>query len=199
MTTEFDSDYTHYQSDRSAIRKWVRRAYLRSAARQLSGPTLDFGCGIGELLEKLSPGSKGLEYNPATVEWCRRKGMDVEVYDGFADDWRLSVLASGRSFESMIVSHVLEHLDEPAAILKRLMLASERLGVRRFLAIVPGKAGFRIDATHRTFVDVALLSDPDIVAGTGFVLHEAGYFPGNLRVIGDWFPHHELQALYVRQ
>ena len=198
MADEFDEHYTDYQANRSLLRKWVRRAYLRSAARQLSGPTLDFGCGVGELLGKLPAGSSGLEYNLATVEHCRRKGLEVEGYDGFADDWRLSVLAAGRRFESMVISHVLEHLDEPALVLQRLLSAGKRLGVRRVLVIVPGRAGFRIDDTHRTFIDRGLLSAPGIVQGTGFALERARHFPGDLRAIGDWFPHHELQVLYVR-
>ena len=49
----------------------------------------------------------------------------------------------------------------------------------------------------RHFVDLALLSDPRIVADTGFRLHASRYFPGNLRRLGDLFPHHELQALYL--
>lgn len=194
----FDQDYTAYQANRSLLRKWVRRAYLRSAASQVSGPTLDFGCGVGELLQRLPNGSRGLEYNTATVEFCRRKGLPVDAYDGFADDWGLSVLAPGSRFDSMVVSHVLEHLEQPAQVLRRLLLASQRLGVRRVLAIVPGRAGFRIDATHRTFVDRTLLADAGIVQGTDFSMQRACYFPGNLRRIGDWFPHHELQALYTR-
>ena len=197
MDKEFDQEYTDYQANRSLLRKWVRRAYLRSAAAQLTGPTLDFGCGVGELLERLPAGSRGLEYNQATVEFCRRKGLPVDAYDGFADDWGLSVLAPGSRFDSMVVSHVLEHLEEPAQVLRRLLLASQRLGVRRVLAIVPGRAGFRIDATHRTFVDRGLLADAGIVQGTGFSMQRARYFPGNLRRIGDWFPHHELQVLYA--
>ena len=85
MDNEFDQRYTDYQSERSALRKQVRRIYLRSAASQLHGPVLDFGCGVGELLEKLPAGSLGLEYNLATVAHCRGKGLEVEAYDGFAE------------------------------------------------------------------------------------------------------------------
>ncbi|NUO76295.1 MAG: class I SAM-dependent methyltransferase [Lysobacter sp.] len=197
MSGEFDERYTAYQTDRSALRRVVRRVYLRSAAAQLRGPTLDFGCGVGELLERLPAGSKGLEYNRATVEHCRARGLDVDWYDGYADDWKLSAL-SGQHYESMVISHVLEHFDGPAAILSRLLAAARELGVRRVLAIVPGRAGYRIDDTHRTFVDRAMLADPALTAGSGFALQRARYFPGNLRKIGDWFPHHELQALFVR-
>lgn len=198
MNREFDKDYTDYQANRSLLRKWVRRAYLRSAASQLTGPTLDFGCGVGELLERLPGGSRGLEYNQATVEFCRRKGLQVDAYDGFVDDWNLSVLAPESRFDSMVISHVLEHLEGPAQVLRRLLLASQRLGVRRVLVIVPGRAGFRIDATHHTFVNRDLLSRVGIVQGTGFSMQRTRYFPGNLHRIGDWFPHHELQVLYAR-
>ena len=47
MGGAFDAGYTEYQSQRSWLRKAVRRAYLKSALRLLRGPTLDFGCGIG--------------------------------------------------------------------------------------------------------------------------------------------------------
>ncbi|MGO1071152.1 class I SAM-dependent methyltransferase [Lysobacter sp. CA199] len=196
MSGDFDASYTAYQTDRSALRRIVRRAYLRSAAAQLHGPTLDFGCGVGELLERLPAGSKGLEYNLATVAHCRARGLDVEAYDGYADDWKLTALHGAR-FESMVISHVLEHLDEPAAILRRLLTAARGLGIGRVLAIVPGQAGYRIDATHRTFVDRAMLSTDEVVAGTGFKLARSRYFPGDLRGIGDWFAHHELQALFL--
>lgn len=198
MDNEFDQRYTDYQSERSALRKWVRRIYLRSAASQLRGPVLDFGCGVGELLEKLPAGSLGLEYNLATVAHCRGKGLEVEAYDGFADDWELSVLRPERHFDSMVISHVLEHLEEPARILAKLLQAGARIGVRQVLVIVPGRAGYRIDATHRTFVDRDLLTDATIVQDTGFSVRRARYFPGDLRRIGDWFPHHELQMLYTR-
>lgn len=197
MSSEFDERYTAYQADRSAVRRMVRRLYLRSAAAQLSGPTLDFGCGVGELLARLPPGSMGLEYNPATVEWCRSKGMDVAGYDGFADDWGLSTVATDRRFESMVISHVLEHLDNPMATLSKLMVAARRLGIGRVLCIVPGAAGYRLDATHRTFIDRTMLTDAEVVRVAGFRLERLRYFPGDLRFFGDWFPHHELQVMFT--
>lgn len=198
MNGEFDQRYTAYQTDRGALRRLVRRVYLRSAAAQLQGPTLDFGCGVGELLERLPAGSKGLEYNRATVDHCRSRGLDVDWYDGYADDWRLTPLR-GQRYESMVISHVLEHFVGPEAILSQLLRSAGGLGVRRVLAIVPGRAGYRIDDTHRTFVDRAMLADPEIVADSDFALQRARYFPGDIRKIGDWFPHHELQALFVRR
>lgn len=197
MSGEFDAGYTDYQTQRSWLRKSVRRVYLRSARSLLQGPTLDFGCGVGELLASLPAGSIGIEYNEASVEHCRRQGLDVRWYDGQADGWRLSLLPEGYGLRSMVISHVLEHFDEPMGILSKLLAAAQRLGIERVLVIVPGRAGYRIDATHRTFVDQPMLAQESVVEGTGFRLAMARYFPGNLRTFGDWFPHHELQVLFV--
>lgn len=196
MSGIFDERYTAYQVNRSALRYVVRRLYLRSAATQLSGPTLDFGCGIGELLERLPSGSKGLEYNQASVSFCREKGLDVEWYDGFADDWGLACLSKADALQSMVVSHVLEHLDEPTDVLRKLLRAAQRIGISRVLVIVPGRSGYRSDSTHRTFVDADMLQDDAIVADTQFAVAASRYFPGNVRAFGNWLPHHELQVLY---
>lgn len=196
---QYDQHYTDYQTDRSAVRRWVRGFYLRSAAGALEGPTIDFGCGIGELLERLPTGSTGLEINESTVRYCRARGLDVEHYDAESDGWSLSPLvASGKRYESMVISHVLEHLHDPMRKFNALLNAAGSLGVRRVLAIVPGKSGYATDSTHRTLIDSAMLASDEPVLGTGFALMGQRYFPGNVRVIGDWFPHHELQATYLR-
>ncbi|PPU13343.1 hypothetical protein XacyCFBP2565_14885 [Xanthomonas arboricola pv. corylina] len=195
--SEFGAAYTEYQVNRSRFRKLVRRAYLRSAQALLRGPTLDFGCGVGELLERLPKGSRGMEYNQATVRYCRERGLPVDHYDGESDDWSLRLLTGGARFESMVISHVLEHLEQPQEVLRKLAAAARRLGVRRILVVVPGQKGFASDATHRTFVDAEFLSRPELLADAGFRLSRRRYYPGNMRVLGDWLPHHELQVLFV--
>lgn len=198
MSEEFGAAYTEYQLRRNWLRRQVRRVYLASAARKLTGPTLDFGCGIGELLRRLPAGSMGVEYNPASVAFCRKQGLDVVQYDGFADGWRLSTLPAGRKFESLVISHVLEHLEQPADVLRHLLSAAAARGVERVLVIVPGRAGYRIDPTHVTFVDAQKLKQSRVLAGTGFEVAGDEYFPCNWRRIGDWFPHNELQVRYRR-
>lgn len=194
--TLYDETYTHYQLDRGRARKFVRRLYLDSAVRKLRGSTVDFGCGVGELLQRLPAGSVGLEINPVSVDHCRAQGLDARVYDGEADNWALGILDRGQGLQSLVISHVLEHLTQPMDKLNRLLRACDRLGVARVLVIVPGRRGYASDDTHRTFVDLAMLSDPEVVAGTGFSVAASQYFPGNLRVLGDVFPHHELQVSY---
>lgn len=195
----YDQGYTDYQTDRSWLRRWIRGFYLRSAAAMLDGPAIDFGCGVGDMLRALPAGSTGLEINPASVEHCRSNGLDVVLYDADSDGWTLSPLAAaGRRYRSLVVSHVLEHLEEPVIKFNALLRAAERLGVEKALAIVPGKVGFASDATHLTFVDEAMLADERIVAGTGFRLQGSHHYPLDLRAVGDVFVYHELRALYVR-
>lgn len=195
MATEFDSAYTDYQLNRSAFRKWVRRLYLRRAASQLSGSTLDFGCGVGELLACLPAGSKGLEYNKATVDVCRNKGLDVVFYDGTADDWSLSPVTSRDGLSSMVISHVLEHLDEPMEILRKLLRAAAEIGVQHVLIIVPGKAGYRSDPTHRTFVDERMLRS---AIQSQWRARHSFYFPFNVEGVGNIFLYNELHLLIDR-
>lgn len=192
----YDETYTRYQLDRSGLRKRVRQFYLDSAASKLRGCTVDFGCGVGELLERLPAGSVGLEINPASVEHCRAKGLDARVYDADCDDWSLGVLDPKQDLRSLVVSHVLEHLQQPMDKLNRLLRACDRVGITRALVIVPGRRGYASDDTHRTFVDLPMLSHSDTLAGTGFEVVDSQYFPGNLRTLGDVFPHHELQVSY---
>ena len=194
--TLYGEGYTHYQLDRGRLRRFVRRLYLDSAIRKLDGPTVDFGCGVGALLRRLPAGSVGLEINAVSVAHCRSQGLDALVYDGDADSWSLQLLGRERGLRSLVISHVLEHLEQPQDKLRRLLLACSRLGIERVLVIVPGARGYASDDTHRTFVDLGMLSDPSIVSGTAFAIASSQYFPGNLRALGKWFPHHELQVLF---
>lgn len=196
---EYGQDYTDRQAGRSRLRKVVRRPWLRAAAGFVEGPAIDLGCGVGELLERLPAGSVGLEINEASVAHCRDKGLEVSYYDGWADDWQLSVVRDeGLRYDTLIMSHVLEHLDDPVDVLHRLLATGGPLGLRQLLIIVPGRAGFRSQETHRTFVDRDMLSDPVVARGTGFALASTSYFPGDLRAIGAVFTYHELRASYVR-
>lgn len=198
MSCEFGADYVDYQLRRSWLRRQVRKLYLHSAASKLSGPTLDFGCGLGELLELLPAGSQGLEYNLVAVAHCRKNGLRVDAYDGAMDNWHLSALPILKKFESMVISHVLEHLDDPMVILHKLLSAAAARDIRRVLVIVPGSAGYDIDPTHRTFINLEQLADVRVTTGTSFQLEQTRYFPGNWRSIGDYLSHHELQAIYGR-
>lgn len=188
--------YTAYQLNRGPFRRWVRRAYLSSAAALASNATLDFGCGVGELLSRLPPGSVGLEYNAVSVAHCTARGLDVRWYDGFADDFSLTSVDLPGSVETLFFSHVLEHFDDPVRLVHQLAAALAP-ALRRIVVIVPGPAGFRIDPTHRRLVDLdmlrALVRDMP-----GWRISSSRYFPLNSRLVGHIFPYNELQVVVER-
>lgn len=191
----YDEHYTDYQTDRSRLRRFVRRAYLRHQAGLVRGATVDFGCGVGELLSRLPDGSMGFEVNEATVTYCRARGLDVRQYDPTTDQYQLRDLAEGQ-FTSLICAHVLEHLDDPIDTLKSLLAASVRLQIKRVVAIVPGELGFSSDDTHRTLVSA---DDLQAVDGTsGYSLTSLRWFPIDTPRLSTRFTHHELTAVFDR-
>lgn len=198
MNEIYNSEYTNYQTNRNRFRRWVRQAYIRKASSLVNGPTLDFGCGIGELLTRLPSGSMGLEYNKTTVSYCDAQGLDVVFYNGFEDDWCLSSVPKGRKFESMVISHVLEHLEEPEKILPKLLVTLKSFGVGTVLVIIPGKAGFKSDSTHRKFVDINMLKEV-VSRVSDWNIKSMEYYPFNIEQIGNFFIYNELQVVLERE
>jgi len=193
---EFGQQYTDYQlKNRSLARQLARKFYLNGSLRLLEGRTIDFGCGTGELLQKLPAGSVGLEINKFTVDFCRDKGLNVLHYDPQIDKYQLSSLRSG-AYESLVLSHVLEHIENPAPVLRSLLQSSCRLGVKRVVIIVPGKKGFLSDPTHKTYIDPLFFRKNNITESEGFEMVKQKYFPVNLRFIERFFAHLELHVVY---
>lgn len=189
----YDESYTAYQTGRSRWRQKIRDHYLKVAAAYAKGPSLDFGCGTGELLQRLPKGSLGIEYNRSTVEHCQQKGLDVVWYDGFADDFSLGGVSwSGRA-STVFLSHVLEHFENPVHILTQLANTLEPESVR-IVIIVPGKAGFNSDTTHRTFVDYPML-EKAVNKMSNWKISSSQYFPFNSPIIGNFFAYNELHVI----
>ncbi|MBU4182429.1 MAG: hypothetical protein A3B67_15995 [Burkholderiales bacterium RIFCSPHIGHO2_02_FULL_66_10] len=192
----YDQAYTRYQVQRSAFRRCIRKLYIQQAARLSQGPALDFGCGIGELLRALPEGSLGVEYNETTVQYCQQQGLDVRWYNGFDDDWTLSSVDWKGRVRTLFLSHVLEHFDQPAEILRKLLLATEP-DITRAVIVVPGRAGFKMDPTHRTYVDLDVIRKAMGDQGHWRLVHTS-YFPFNLRWVGNVFAYNELHVVLER-
>jgi SAM-dependent methyltransferase len=194
-TPEFGAAYTTYQTQRSTLRKLVRQFFLRHAASFCRGRVLDFGCGVGELLRRLPAGSRGLEVNPFTVRHCQENGLDVELYDPAADKYRLAQARHGE-FQTLVVSHVLEHLPDPQRVLRALLATCRERAIGRLVMIVPGAAGFASDPTHKTFITAAYLRTHGFFDEPHAKLTHIGYFPINCRRLGDYLRHHEMTAVF---
>jgi len=137
-----------------------------------AGQILDLACGRGEFLELLREAgvnARGVDLDPACVEICRAKGLDVEQRGAF--DCLEQLPPS--TLDAIFCSHFVEHL--PAAQVPKLIrLASSRLVPGGLLAVeTPNPqclatlaAAFYADPTHQRPLPAPLLR---------FYFEEAGF------------------------
>jgi hypothetical protein len=199
-TSEFDAVYAVEQLRRSRhpLRRLIKKFYIDRVLCEARGPTIDFGCGAGQLLERLPAGSIGLEVNPHLVQALQQQGLNARLYDARSDNFSLSQLEAGR-YESFSISHVLEHFDDATSAVHKLWRACARLGIQTIVAVVPGAKGYASDQTHKTFVTRRWLRESGLERCAGYVLDGASYFPINAESVGDWFVFHELHLVYRRK
>lgn len=197
-STPYGQAYLDYLTNRSRVRRWIRRAYLQDIRAYCTGRTLDFGCGVGELLALLPEGSMGMEVNAEAVAFCVANGLSVQHYEPESDQYRLDALEPGR-YQTFTMNHVLEHLPDPADVLSRLFDSCVRLGICRIVLTVPGRKGYSSDRTHLTFVDEAYLRDHGLLDRPDFALRLHKHYPVNWRTFGDWFTHNEYRLVFDRQ
>lgn len=78
---------------------------------------LDYGCGSGEYLLRMQPFGHelyGVEYDPEVLAELGKRGIVVEDVSSITDDrW-------DKDFDFITLSHVLEHVPDPVALLQRL-------------------------------------------------------------------------------
>ena len=196
-TTEFGTTYAASQIARrdSGWRSRIKQFYLDRILEQVRGPTVDIGCGAGQLLEQLPSGSVGLEVNEALVADLRSRGLAVLQSSPDESRIALGMLSPGR-VRTAVLSHVLEHFADAAGVLRGLMHDGRRLGISRLVVVVPGRVGYASDATHKTFVALDYLSTHGLLDGPGFRTTHRSYFPGDFAILGRLFIYHELMLVY---
>lgn len=89
---------------------------LARAGRLPAGTLVEIGCGDGALLDALArrraaSSYAGFELSSTAAALARGRGFDVEAFDG------AHVPAADGSFDVAVLSHVLEHVHEPAPLL----------------------------------------------------------------------------------
>ena len=192
---EYGKEYTEYQVNRSPIRKMIRKIYLNSIVKKVEGRAIDFGCGIGELLERLPNGSIGFDINPHTVEYCKNKGLKVLLYQYESDHYDFKEIEKGE-FQTFILSHVLEHIPNPVEVLKKIISSCRLKSINKIIIVVPGKKGFKFDNTHQHFISKDFFVKNNLLDFDGYSITLMKYFPINLRWIEDVFTYHELQIVF---
>lgn len=197
--SEFGRNYAEEQLRRSIhpVRRFVKSFYLRNILGDVRGPTIDFGCGAGQLLERLPPGSMGLEVNPYLIKRLLSAGLTVHQAQGDLSDFELGGLPPVH-FRTLVIAHVLEHLPDPVAALETLLAACRRLDIGRVVLVVPGARGFASDRTHKTFIDRGYIEKHNLQNAEGFVCNGISYFPGPWEWLGRCFAFHEMKIVFDR-
>ncbi len=127
----------------------VQRPYRWNLQRLELGRVLDVGCGIGRMLRAFGPDSVGVDHNADAIALARQQGYTAYTTQEFLSDPSLAV---PESFDSILMAHLLEHLDAGMAEqIVRDYLPLVRPG-GRLVAITPQEVGYRSDATHVRFV-----------------------------------------------
>jgi len=159
--------YFEYLKGRSRLGWLYRRYWLYPRlCRYLDGKALDIGCGIGDFVQHRSE-TVGVDINPLTVEWCRRRGFDVRQMS-------YNVLSfQDNSFDSAVLDNVLEHLADPVELLSEIVRVLRPRG--SLVVGVPGRRGYMMDSDHKIFYDEATLVST--LASAGFHLQHLFHMP----------------------
>ncbi len=112
------------------------------------GKTLDIGCGLGRNLMNLK-NSVGVDHNEDAIKIARSRGLNAYS----TEEWTSSSEAKEKSFDSILLAHVLEHLtqvdaDEVIGSYLKFLKPSGSL-----ILICPQEKGFPTDPTHIRWVD----------------------------------------------
>ena len=166
----------------------VQAPYRWNLRRQGLGRTLDVGCGIGRNLASLSADSVGVDHNKESVAEARRRGHTALDTEG----WAASVLRVPASFDSILLAHVIEHMDETDAV----ALLEEYLPYLKpngkVFFICPQERGYASDSTHVWFVDLDGLAQLSRTVGLAPVRSFSFPLP---RVAGKVFLYNEFCLL----
>lgn len=194
----YSHDYFEYLNNRSTIRKTVRTVYLNDIRKYCIGKTIDFGCGIGELLKILPEGSAGFEVNKVVVEFCKKNNLPVNLYVPEEDNYNFRMIEPGK-YESFTMNHVLEHLKNSSEVIKKIFESCHRLGIKRIVFTVPGHKGYKSDATHETFINMNYLTKTGIGDDKYYQLRVNKYFPVNSEAFSRVFTHNELRLVFDKR
>ena len=90
---------------------WLVRRRQQAAKPHLEGRVLDFGCGIGTLAEICDPaGYVGVDNDPNKIEIARRDLPNHRFYTSVPE---------GERFDTVAALAFIEHVDDPAAYVRR--------------------------------------------------------------------------------
>jgi len=172
-------------------KKWldVQRPYRWYLKKQDPKNTLEVGCGIGRNLKNLLPlKAIGVDHNLTSVEQARARGLSAFTPEEFLN----SSHAMPESFDTLLLSHLLEHLSEKESLsLLETYLPFLKKG-GQVICIVPQEKGYSSDTTHVRFIDRKEMTI--LFAKSGIILKKIESFPFP-RLFGKVFTYNETIAI----
>ena len=163
-------------------KRLVPNPYQWNVRRLAVGRVLDVGCGIGRCLDFIRPRGVGVDPNAAAIAVCREHGH--EAYEPVEFDASQTL----RKFDTLLCSHVLEHLDEPTGVDLIRHYLPHIVSGGRVMLITPQERGQRSDETHVRLMDVAALTS--LAQQCGLAIERISSFPLP-RLFGRWFIYNE--------
>lgn len=109
-------EYSGYEKDRKAGKRDVMGGWELVAPYLQNKRTLDIGCSDGLYLERLTHDSIGIEQLTELAKIATDKGLHVfnsDLNDGLSKQ-------TDNSFEAVLFSHVMEHLEQPIDVLREI-------------------------------------------------------------------------------
>lgn len=164
--------------------------YAIHMRRVVAGETLEVGCGIGRVLNFAPDRIVGVDRNAESVQVCRQRGLQAYLPDEF-----MQRFAGRQPFQTMVLSHVVEHMTLQEAIEVVQAYMPYMRHDARLVLVAPQERGFASDPTHIEFMDFPKLAH--ICAGTGFNVLKSYSFPF-IRSLGRSYIYNEFVTIGQR-
>jgi SAM-dependent methyltransferase len=183
-----EASHRHYSPDHHPLR--TRTAEFLLDAIEPEHRVLDVGCGDGfvaDIVKRRAREVVAIDHDAGSVERARKRfgrpGLTFVVGDAFAH-----VAAEKEGFDVIVLSHVLEHLDDPGSFLARCRPLARYIYVEVPDFEATPLNTYRVDL-HRPLVhtDTDHVSEFDrdelraIIAGAGLEIQKSDFREGMLR------------------
>lgn len=163
-----------------ARRQSALRELLYTPYRQ-AGQLLEVGCGNGRQLERFRHAgwqTTGIDFDAGAVQTARRLGLDVRLGDLAAQRF------DAGSFDAIVMSHVIEHVPTPDALLVECWRVLRPGGSLTIVTPNAGALGHRVYGRHWVGLDPP--RHPHVLSARGLrtLVAAAGFEVG--RLASDW-------------
>ena len=186
---DFNKKYFEYLKSRGFLGVLYRKFILYpKLTNLLESTTLDIGCGVGDFL-KFRPNTVGVDINEKCIEWCKNQGLDAHLMK------KDTLPFDDRSFDSAILDNVLEHIENPAALMKEINRILNHKGV--LVIGVPGILGYKYDNDHKKYY-----SKPELISALdefGFEKDKVFGMPLNLEFLSDKMRQYCIYGRFIKK